>query len=139
MAAKKIPSRKPVDPAPKKKSTADIDNMTSIRAGMKQAAAYKKNNLDRKDANGNSYFGAGYPKGGNPKSPKVPLPPGTPWKKRTPNPSMPKSTPSVTPPKSTPSVTPPTTTTTTTPSRGMNQLGKLVGNKSESAAKKKKK
>ena len=152
MAAKKNPSRRPVDPAPKKKSTADIDNMTSIRAGMKQAAAYKKNWLDRKDANGNSYFGATteqvLPKGPQGQTPAQRVPPDYkpkwipgPWNPDSPY--NPKNTPKVPAPSRTPNSpskpkTPdaPSTTTTTQP-RGMAQSGKIVS--SEPMAKKKKK
>lgn len=127
MAAKK-------DPAKKKLSSA-ADFRKKEEEDKRIARETKRN---PKDASGNSYFGAGYPKGGNPKTPGAMLPAGTPFKPRKPQPNVPKpnpKTPSTTPPKR----PTPTTTTTTVPPRGMNQLGKMVGAKQEELAKKKKK
>ena len=161
MAAKKNPTRKPVDP--KKKDTGSAAGKAAGKAVKPSSAAdfRKKEEEDKriaretkrnpKDANGNSYFGpdkkGATPKPADPYKPNWDVPEGTPWKPDSPyNPKNdPKKSPNVIIPKL-PAPTPskpktpdvPKTTTTTTQPRGMNQLGKIVGSSSGSTAKKKK-
>jgi hypothetical protein len=83
---------------------------------------YRETKRNPKDANGNSYFGAGGQKTPMGQSPKVPgrsMPPGTPWKERSPSGKRPSSSPKR--PPVGPRVPKPKTTTTTTVPRGLAQ------------------
>ncbi len=110
--------------ASKKKPASAADFRKKEEEDKRIARETKRN---PKDASGNSYLGAGYPKGGNPKTPGVMLPAGTPFKPRKPQPNVPKPNPKG--PSTTPPKRPTPTTTTTTVPKGLAQ----------SSAKKKKK
>jgi hypothetical protein len=144
MAAKKNPTRKPVDP--KKKDTGSAAGKAAGKAVKPSSAAdfRKKEEEDKriaretkrnpKDANGNSYFGpdkkGATPKPADPYKPNWDVPEGTPWKpdspynpkndpKKSPNviiPKLPAPTPSKPKTPDAPKKSPSSTTTTNPPS-----------------------